>query len=123
MPDSGLPGEIGHRLPPPFFCHHTFRADPGSGHHGQYEEDSVHACHRCPQRSRIIQVTYDEAGPRPPQRAGGGRVWVAYQGADRPVTFEQVPRGRAALLAGGTDDQHWSLVVGHTSSSQQASGA
>jgi len=40
MLDSGLPGEVGHRLPPPFFRHHAFRADLGTDHHGQYEEDS-----------------------------------------------------------------------------------
>ena len=81
------------------FRHHTFRADLGTDHHGQYEEDSVHAFHRRPERSRIIQVTHDEIGSCPPQRAGGGRIWVAHQGADRPITFKQVLCGRAAFRA------------------------
>jgi hypothetical protein len=123
MLDAGFPGKVGHRLPPPFFRHHTFRADLGTDHHGRYEEDSVRASHRRPQRSRIIQVPHSEIGSCPLQRVGGGRIRVAHQGADRPITFKKVLRGRAALLPGGADDQHWSLVIRHTSSSYQASGA
>ena len=73
----------------------------------------MRAFHRRPQRSGVIQVTNDEARSRPVQRAGGGRAGVAHQGTDRPVTFEQVPRGRPALLAGGADDQHRGLVICH----------
>ena len=123
MLDAGLPSEVGHRLPPPFFRHHAFRADLGTDHHGQHEEDSVRAFHRRPQRTRVIKVIHDEIGSCPLQRTGGGRGWVAHQGADRPITFKQVLRGRAALLPGGADDQHWSLVTRHMSSPYQASGA
>jgi hypothetical protein len=122
MLDTGLLGEIGHRLAPPFFRHRAFRADPGTDHHGQYEEDSVRAFHRRPQRSRVIKVTHDKIRSCPLQRVGGGRSWVAYQGADRPITFEQVFSGRAALLTGSADDQHWSLVICHTSSYYEALG-
>jgi hypothetical protein len=123
MLDAGLPGKVGHRLPPPFFRRHAFRADPGTGHHGQHKEDSVRAFHRRQQRSRVIEVTHDEIGPCSPQRPGGGRGRVAHQGADHAITFKQVPRGRAALLPSGADYQHWSLAIRHTSSSCHASGA
>ncbi len=83
----------------------------------------MRAFHRRPQRSRVIKVTHDEIGSCTLQRVGGGRGWVAHQGADRAITFKQVLRGRAALLPGGADDQHWSLMIRHTSSSYQAPGA
>jgi hypothetical protein len=106
MLDAGLQGKVGDRLPAPFFRHHGFGADPGTDHHGQHEEDSARAFHRSPQRSQVIQVPHGEIGPGSPQRRGGGRVRVAHQGANWPAAFKKVPRGRAALLPGGADDQH-----------------
>jgi hypothetical protein len=123
MLDAGMPGKVGYRPSPSFFRHHAFRADPGTDHHGQHKEDSVRAFHRRPKRSRVIEVAREEVGPCWPQRHSGGRRWVAHQGADRSITFKQVPRGRAALLSGGADYQHWSPAIRHTSSSCHASGA
>jgi hypothetical protein len=123
MLDAGLPGKVGYRLPTPFFRHHAFRADPGTDHHRQHEEDSVYAFHRRPQRTQVIKVARDESGSCPLQRVGGGRGSVAHQGADGAITVKQMLRGRADLLPSGADDRHWSLMTRHMSSPYRAPGA
>jgi hypothetical protein len=80
---------------------------------GQHAEHPVGAGHGPPQAGRVVQAGRDQLSASCGQPAGSRVGGVADQGPHPPAAIQQVPRDRAALVAGRAKDQDRTRAGGH----------